>query len=567
MGAKQNALIEFHMSHSPTRWKGFIFLFASLLALTFTVGCQGFSSAKSSSSSSTGTQGSPGNALPGDLVAAPASVSFGNVQVGTSQTLSDTLSNTGGATLNVTQATVTGAGYSISGLNVPVTLAPGQTATVNILLTPQVAGSAPGNLEITDDASTTPLEIPLSGMAVTAGSLVTTPTSLSFGSVQVGGQQTETETLTNSGGEDLTITQATVSGSGFSFTGLSLPLTLAPSQIITFGVEFMPTVSGASNGSLFLTVSGSATTVDVALSGIGTPGITAATLSAAPPSLVFNGVQTGKSQTETETVQNTGGTSATISGASVTGTGFSISALNTPLILAPGQSTTFSVIFAPQSTGTFSGDVTISSNASNPTLGIPLSGTAVGASQGQLGISPTTVNTGNVIVGTSGSQTAMLSASGATVVVSSSSVGSPEFSISGLSFPVTLTAGQSTNFTVTFTPQSSGVASSTISFASNASNSPTSATVTGTGVAAPVYSVSLTWNASNSPNIAGYNVYRRTGSGGNFSKINATLESATAYMDTVVTDGYTYYYETTAVNSSNQESAPSAAFQAIIPPL
>lgn len=555
------------MSHLPTRWKGFIVLLASLLALTFTVGCQGFSSAKSSSSTNSGTQGTQGNSLPGDLVASPASVVFGNVQVGTSQTLSDTLSNTGGTTLNITQATVTGAGYSISGLNVPVSLAPGQTATVNIILTPLAAGSASGNLEITDDASNTPLEIALSGTAVTAGSLITTPTSVNFGSVQIGGQQSETETLTNSGGEDLTITQATVTGSGFSFTGLSLPLTLAPNQIITFGVVFTPTVSGAGNGTLSLSVSGSSATVDVALSGIGTPGVTAATLSATPSSLTFNGVENGKSQTQTETVQNIGGTSATISSASATGTGFSISGLSTPLILSPGQSATFSVTFAPQSTGTFSGDVALSSNASNPTLNIVLSGSAVGASQGQLTISPNPINVGNVTVGTSGTQTATLSAAGATVVVSSASVGSTEFAVSGISFPLTLAAGQSANFTLSFTPQSSGLASSTVSFLSNASNSPSSATVTGTGVAAPVYSVSLNWNPSNSPDISGYNVYRRTGSSGNFTKINTTLDSSTTYTDTAVIDGYTYYYETTAVNSSNQESAPSNAFQAVIPPL
>jgi fibronectin type 3 domain-containing protein len=144
-------------------------------------------------------------------------------------------------------------------------------------------------------------------------------------------------------------------------------------------------------------------------------------------------------------------------------------------------------------------------------------------------------------------------------------VGSSEFVVSGLAFPVTIAAGQSANFTVTFTPQSSGLASVSASFTSNASNSSASATFTGTGVAAPVHSVNLSWNASSSPNIAGYNIYRSSGSGGNYVQINSVLNATTTYMDSSVVDGQTYFYETTAVNSSNEESAKSVPVQAAIP--
>jgi hypothetical protein len=182
-----------------------------------------------------------------------------------------------------------------------------------------------------------------------------------------------------------------------------------------------------------------------------------------------------------------------------------------------------------------------------------------------LSVTPSTINIGNVTVGTSGTQTGTLSATGASVTVSSVSVGSSEFAVSGLAFPVTIAAGHSVNFTVTFTPQSSGLASITISFASNASNSPASATVTGTGVAAPVHTVNLSWTASTSPNIIGYNIYRRTGTAGSYAQINIVLNANTDYIDTDVVDGQTYFYETTAVNSSNEESARSTAVQVVIP--
>jgi hypothetical protein len=543
------------MSHLPERWKALFIL----LLLASMVGCQGFSTAKQ------GSQSAPQDSQPGDLVAVPASISFGNVQMGTSQTLSDALSNTGAGNVTITQATVTGAGFTATGLNLPLTLTPGQSITFNIVFTPQTTGSATGILALANDGSSDPLNIDLSGTAVVAGSLSTSPTSFNFGSSQVGTGQTQTETLTNSGGENLTISQAVVTGASFSYTGLTLPMTLAPNQSTTFGVVFTPISSGAATGDLSITVSGSTATVDIALSGTGTGGVTGATLTASPSSLTFSGVQAGKAQTQTETIQNIGGSKATITGITTTGAAFSSSGLSTPVTLSPGQTASFSVTFAPQSSGSFSGSVAIASNASNPTLSIALSGSATTTASGQLNISPTTINVGNVTVGSTGSQSGSLNASGSSITVSSDDVASSEFAISGLSFPVIIPAGQSINFTVTFTPQSSGAASAQISFVSNASNSPSTGTVTGTGVAAPSYNVSLTWTASSSPNVIGYNIYRRTGAGGTFQQINSVLDAITAYTDSSVKDGYTYYYQTTAMNSSDEESAPSTPVQAIIP--
>ena len=526
-----------------------------ILALATMVGCQGFSSSKPASQ---GTQ----PPLTGTLTATPASVTFGNVQVGTSQTQSDTLSNTGGNTLTISQAAVTGTGFSTTGLNFPVTLAPGQSVSFNLVFNPQSTGSATGSLAVTNDGSNSPLNIALSATAVAAGSVTASPTSFTFGNVQVNTSQTQTETLKNSGSTNLTLSQATFSGAGFSYTGLSLPLTLAPNQSTTFAVVFAPTAVGAVNGTLSITVSGSTTTVDIALSAAG---VTPATLTATPATLSFPGVQVGKSQAQTETVQNTGGLSATISQGTASGKGFSISGLGTSVTLTPGQSATFSVTFAPQSSGSSTGTVAIASNASNSNLVISLSGSATGSTQGQLSVSPTTIPVGSVTVGTSGTQTGSLNATGASVTVTGVTVGSSEFAISGLTFPVTIPSGQSAGFTVTFTPQSSGLASTSASFASSATNSPAAATLTGTGVAAPAYTVSLTWVASTSPNVVGYNVYRRTGTTGSFTQINTVRDGTTAYTDSSVTDGQTYYYETTAVNSSNEESAPSPAVSAKIP--
>ena len=371
------------------------------------------------------------------------------------------------------------------------------------------------------------------------------------------------ETLTNSGGSNVTVTQVSPSGTGFSVSGLSLPLTLAAGQSQGFSVTFTPTSAGSSNGNLAVISNASNSTLNVPLSG---NGLSAGSLAPSPSSLSFGNVQVGNNQQLSETLTNTGGVNVNISQASVAGTGFTMNGLNPPLILAPGEHYTFTVTFTPPSPGTDSGSVSIVSNASNPNLSIPLSGTGTPVPPGTLAVAPTSMDFGNVIVGTNAQLTGTLTASGASVIVSSDTLNGSAFAVSGISFPVTIPAGQHVQFTVTFTPSGTGAASGSVSFTSNASNSPTVETFTGTGTPPPQHSVNLSWTASTSQNITGYNIYRGVKSGGPYSKINSVLDASTLYTDTTVSDGQTYYYVTTAVNSSNEESAYSNQATAVIPP-
>jgi fibronectin type 3 domain-containing protein len=75
----------------------------------------------------------------------------------------------------------------------------------------------------------------------------------------------------------------------------------------------------------------------------------------------------------------------------------------------------------------------------------------------------------------------------------------------------------------------------------------------------------LTWTASTSSNVTGYNVYRGVVAGGPYTKINALPVAATSFIDTAAQAGLTYYYVTTAVDSNNNESAYSNQAQAVIP--
>lgn len=285
-------------------------------------------------------------------------------------------------------------------------------------------------------------------------------------------------------------------------------------------------------------------------------------LVANPTSLSFGNVQVGKNSSKFASVTNTGSRSVNIAGATTNNAAYSYTGLSLPTNLSANQSITFTLTFAPTGGGTANGTLTLTSDADNSPTVVNLSGN--GTSQGQLSVSPAKLNFGNVVVGSNAALNGTLSATGATVTVSSVSSTDSEFVVSGISLPASITAGNSLQFTVTYTPQSTGTASGTISFVSDASNSPTQQSVTGNGTATQ-HSVDLSWAASNSQDVVGYNIYRGQKSGGPYSIVNSSLDSNLNYTDSSVISGQTYYYVVTAVDGNGVESSYSNQTKAVIP--
>jgi hypothetical protein len=494
---------------------------------------------------------------PGVLSLSPSTLNFTNVTAGTNEKQTVTVSNTGGTDVTVSQIAVTGTGFSLSGFTLPFPVVAGGSATFTVTYAPTTAGNSTGTVTITSTASGTAPSVTLSGSGVAAATLSANPSSVNFGSVLVGSNQSVSETITNTGGSSVTVSQGTVTGTGFSMSGVTFPITLAAGQSRSFSVTFTPQSAATATGNIALTDSASASPFNIALSGTG---VTAGALGANPSSLSFGNVQVGSNSTRTVTITNTGGQTVNVSAASASGTGFSINGITPPFSLTSGQRLTFNVVFAPTTASNATGSVSITSDASNPTLAVPLSGT--GTAAGQLGAT-TSLDFGSVTVGTSKAMSASLSATGASVTVTALNSNSTEFASSGLTLPVTITAGQSRSFTVTFTPRASGAASGTLTYVSNASNSPSTA-LTGTGAAAVAHSVDLLWVASTST-VSGYNVYRGGTSGGPYNRINSSLDPSTNYTDNSVASGQTYYYVVTAVDSAGAESAYSNQVQAVIP--
>ena len=184
---------------------------------------------------------------------------------------------------------------------------------------------------------------------------------------------------------------------------------------------------------------------------------------------------------------------------------------------------------------------------------------------GQLAVTPATLSFGNVLVGSTSNLTGTLAASTADVTVSSAAWNGSGYSLSGITFPVTVSAGKSIQYTVTFDPQAAGSASGGVSFVSNAANSPSAQSFTGDGTQqASGHSVALSWIPSTS-SVIGYNVYRGNQPGGPYSKINSSLQNGTNYTDSSVASGATYYYVATSVDSNQVESTYSNQAVAQIP--
>jgi len=102
--------------------------------------------------------------------------------------------------------------------------------------------------------------------------------------------------------------------------------------------------------------------------------------------------------------------------------------------------------------------------------------------------------------------------------------------------------------------------------ARSAPSQPTNLTAAVQGGPPPAaQSVTLSWTASTSSNVVGYNVYRGTTSGGPYANIASVSAASIGYTDITVVSGTTYYYVVTTVGPGNVQSVNSNEAVAVVP--
>lgn len=386
-----------------------------------------------------------------------------------------------------------------------------------------------------------------------AAALTNWPASLRFGQVPIGQTETQLVSLTNYSPNSVSISAIGSSSSEFSVAPMSMPIVLSSGQSIDVSVVFAPTSTAWMAGKISFTMGTSNSALNLPVTGTG---VNAQPVTANPASVSFGSVAVGSTATTQVVLTNSQARNLTLSGLQTVGGAFSVSGPGFPLLLGNGQSVTLNVTFAPQSVGMTFGSTFVM----GPGVNVNFTGTGANTAAGQLSVNPSSLNFGSVTVQTTGVVSTTLSASGGDVTVSSATSSSSLFALQGTSFPLMIPAGQSVSLNVAFTPQSSGPASGTLSFSSNATNSNAAGSMAGTGV---MPYVDLSWSPVE--DAAGYNVYRCVAASCTYAKVNSSLDSGAAFTDNGVAAGQTYSYVATTVSPTGQESDYSSAVEIAVP--
>jgi hypothetical protein len=160
--------------------------------------------------------------------------------------------NTGAGAVTFQTLSLAGEAFIISTApSLPYVIAPGSFAEFDITFSPFAVGSYSANILVNTIAVT------LEGNAAAEPSISagTTPLSVgstvNFGQIQFGLTTSQTFTLSNPNGTNVTISQINVTGAGFKGpTGITTPLTLAPGQAAAFQVTFAPAAGQTYTGTL-----------------------------------------------------------------------------------------------------------------------------------------------------------------------------------------------------------------------------------------------------------------------------------------------------------------------------
>ena len=118
------------------------------------------------------------------LTTNPSSLSFGNTTVGTSNSLSVALTNSGTSNVSISNTSISGAGFTAAGMSGTI-LTPGQSASLNVTFAPSGAGAISGSVSVTSNAATAKINLSGTGIQPATTSITVTPANQT---VSVGNQ-------------------------------------------------------------------------------------------------------------------------------------------------------------------------------------------------------------------------------------------------------------------------------------------------------------------------------------------------------------------------------------------
>jgi hypothetical protein len=299
------------------------------------------------------------------------SLSFGNVNVGSSKSLALNISNSGNDTLTISSITTSNPRFTVA-IDSRILL-PGEAFDDTVHFSPTVLGAVSANLTLTSNASTSPTILPMSGTGAGVMTMTIDHANISFGDVAVGAYKDTTLTITNTGNDSLRISSFT---SGDPIFTLETPVTtIAPAGIKSFTLRFAPNAAGPLSTVFTVTSNAisSPDTIDVDGIGVVNPAI-----SFAPPQLSFGSVVVDSVKDLVLAINNTGGMKLTVT--AITSTNADFSALVPQFEVQGGSSFNDTIRFIPSMLGSRSGFLIIVSDAATSPDSVLVQGTGTDVS-------------------------------------------------------------------------------------------------------------------------------------------------------------------------------------------
>jgi uncharacterized protein YjdB len=437
----------------------------------------------------------------------PSAITFVDQPQNTTSPNSQTvmLTNKGNVTLNISSVSISGdfaitsGYYTCAGGYPPYTaLPPNGNCPVTLTFTPTATGTRTGTLTITDSSATSPHQIPLTGKGLTSvTTAIVTPNAVGFvDTPQNTTSAQQTVTLTNTGNIPLNLTTTTISGdfaivNSYYTCGGGYPSysTLPPNGTCPVYLTFTPTATGIRTGTLTIANSATNSPQVVALKGKGLTSVT--TASVTPTVMPFPDMPlNATSGLQSVTFTNTGNITLNNITTSLTAGDFSINAaysycgVSSYTTLAPGSYCLVYLTFTPTATGTRTGTLTITSSATNSPQTVSLTGKGVTATATGV-LSPGSLNFGAETVGvtTTYSYVTYTNTGNTPLALSAFNV-TGDFSIYSNGCSATLAPASTCYVYLQFTPSVSGSRSGVFSITDNATGSPHTAALSGTGITA-----------------------------------------------------------------------------------
>ncbi len=438
----------------------------------------------------TGVDGSA--TTPCAVTLSPTSLAYGSAVIGsTTPAQTITLTNGSRTTVQLGGPTLQG-NYSFAGgscaANTRLAPAPaaGDSCTLQIAFRPQSRGDQHGSLTVPFNGGV--LTALLDGSGLAPANLDFSTSLLSFGPV-VEGQSSPAQmlTLSNTGDVDVNLQPAVISPqyAETSNCGAVLPA----GQQCTLSVVFSPTALGEQAGTV--TVSGTSGGLQLhATAALDGTGLAPARLVFSPTSLAFGSLQTGKaSAQQAATLSNTGGVSAQLGPATLTGD-YALAANSCGASLPPAGTCVLQVTFNPSAVGARPGLLSVSTTDGASHASVSLSGTGTPP--------PVLVLTPTALVFPATGQGASAAAESITVAnIGTTPITLQPFSLTG-DFAISadtcsgtpLNPTYSCTLLITFTPTGAGVRTGLLTV-SDSTESHT-ATLTGTGLSPATDTLSTT---------------------------------------------------------------------------